>query len=95
MVVVQVLAIQRRRVICGSAALLRDRLRLGAKPSGGSFRGAFNEDALLTLMIEFHVEGGSAPGIPHGSGDWKMQEDHAFGGLARNDHGFAKQGFRG
>ena len=47
--------------------------------------------ALLALMVEVDVEHGVAAVVPYGLGDGKVQEDHAFGGLAGADHGLAEK----
>ena len=42
-------------------------------------------------MVEVDVEDGFAAMVPDLFGDGEVEEDHALGGLARADHGFAKE----
>ncbi len=46
-------------------------------------------------MVELDVEGGGATAIPDVLGDGETEKDHAFGGIAWVDHGFAKEGSGG
>ncbi len=70
----------------------------GGGSRGGAcrgFAGAADEDRLLALMVEVDVEDGSAAMVPDLFGDGKVEEDHAFGGLAGADHGVAEEGLGG
>src|SRR5205823_14413302 len=58
----------------------------------GGFAGAADCDLLLALMVEVYVEHGFAAMVPDFFGDGEVEEDHAFGGLAGADHGFAEEG---
>ena len=76
-------------LVCGLACALGWRRLRGV----GDFAGVLDQDALLPLVVEIDVEHGSAATVPDSFGDGEVEEDHALGGLAWGDHGFAEEGF--
>ncbi len=95
-VAVQVSAIKRRRVMIQfEFSWQGDRVLPGllelAEAVGDGFAGAADENLLLALVVEVDVEDGGAAVVPDVLGDGEVEEDHAFGGLAGADHGFAEE----
>ena len=66
-----------------------------ARGVGCDVGGVGDEDGLLALMVELDVEGGGAAAVPDVLGDGEAEQHHAFGGVARVDHGFAQEGCGG
>jgi hypothetical protein len=62
---------------------------------GDYFAAAADENLLLALMVKVDIEDCGAAMIPDLSGDGKVEEYHAFGRLARADHGVAEERFGG
>jgi hypothetical protein len=62
---------------------------------GDYFAAAADENLLLALMVKVDIEDCGAAMIPDLSGDGKVEEDHAFGGLPRANHRVAEKGFGG